>query len=672
MTTYLDTRKRTRPFLQMSNQTINYIEHAEPLEFDNVVTFWTTLTKVSDVVQNGKRLENISWRLVNRKLLLRNELTKNDFSTIVDVSKGEECKELKDRQGSHRRKVQKKVNIVPPSPVPSLFSSRSSSTNISTTKHIDPTVEQQHTKRKPHFYFDHESPSSPDSASMSPPNFNTQNQHIHKSIRYVIENHERKGQSPPNTQSNNPMKNSIKSKNIPSQHVQSNQNQHPHTRQHPHVNPTPQANLYSHANPHHHTNVHPHPYPQNPNPHNFLSSLFTKHDQVHNLYHNQQQHTSIHTIKNDKQIPPSLFSKPQPQIRLKSTTTLSQLKSTASQTSIASQNSHTSLFQNKSNAGKVVVYSSSEEDIYDDDDDDDDNEDDESEWSSLSGDEDEEDTDTLEFRKQSVNVQTDDETPRPVLKRSLLSGLFINELDKDKEKEKDKDNSKGKADENGPSKRESKISDNDHDYDSHHKSNAPLTAVTLLPTALSTHMILPTKNFQTFQSVQRHQYKGERTHAHGLTMTGIVNNNKTPPVNNATTTKYQLTKDNIAKLIATNNVNNSNNKNNTNNDSISEYASSIKTSTSSIDIPIVNNKSRARRKVINNLDVGLIDSLQQENKPLVMVAHKNHIVNGCGDSSSSNKVFTSDGYIDDQMIISKYGKVNRDDNDDLNYHSKGW
>lgn len=134
--TYFDTRKRPMPFLELSPSSIEYMTlqlqedvkkkknindksshnstknklSKEVKDFDNIITFWTTLTKSSDLIQNGKRLENISWRLINRKLIVKNNMTVSDLSSIVDVSKGNNCKELKESLIQHRKKIQKKIS----------------------------------------------------------------------------------------------------------------------------------------------------------------------------------------------------------------------------------------------------------------------------------------------------------------------------------------------------------------------------------------------------------------------------------------------------------------------------------------------------------------------------------------------------------------------------------
>ncbi|KAG7896888.1 hypothetical protein KL905_001295 [Ogataea polymorpha] len=84
-------RKRSPPFLELSQLTVQALQHSQSqaqLDFGNVLTLWTTLIKSSDVIKNGKRLENISWRVVNRNILLKNDFNRNDFSALIQISSG--------------------------------------------------------------------------------------------------------------------------------------------------------------------------------------------------------------------------------------------------------------------------------------------------------------------------------------------------------------------------------------------------------------------------------------------------------------------------------------------------------------------------------------------------------------------------------------------------------
>lgn len=451
-----------------------------------------------------------------------------------------------------------------------------------------------------------------------------------------------------------------------------------------------------------------------------------------------------------------------------------QLKSNSSQVSMVSATSTTSLFQNKAGKSTVVVQISSDDDDdesgYDDDDDydeEDDDEDDEDEdeddedynytkykkyghkmdhdddddWSSLS-EEDEDDESKifdskLQFSKQ--NVTTDDESSRPTLKRSLLSGLFLDELGKEKVKERENESHKGFKGEiknnddrsSNAGKQVNRINMTHGDvqnqgskglYDSHHRSNAPPTAATLLPTALSTHIFLPTKNFQTFQSTQRQQYAGQKTHVCGT-------NTKTSPQSHTSGTQAKSTKqqsqhqqhqhrayqpqqhqqrvvsqkantnmgsNDITKLTTANVAKYTSNERLPEN---VEYASSIRTSTSSIDIPGSESKllrekrwreREIERKTVNvshtnlNMDgnitgiaeiggtvlpIHLVDSIHNENK--LFGRGDNRSTNDLQGVTRDNGVFRPDGFVDDSIIVKKYG-ISQDEDTDLNYHARGW
>lgn len=62
------------PFLELSKSTIENLD-ASDLDIENVLSIWTGLTKCSNFISNGKRLENMSWRIVNRNLVYSNQLT---------------------------------------------------------------------------------------------------------------------------------------------------------------------------------------------------------------------------------------------------------------------------------------------------------------------------------------------------------------------------------------------------------------------------------------------------------------------------------------------------------------------------------------------------------------------------------------------------------------------
>ncbi|GME70607.1 unnamed protein product [Ambrosiozyma monospora] len=85
---YLDNPSKSPPFLEISQQTLQLLQQAHPnsIDLQNVLTLCTTLTKTSDFVHHGKRLENISWRVANRNLLLKHNFSKSDFQSLLKVS----------------------------------------------------------------------------------------------------------------------------------------------------------------------------------------------------------------------------------------------------------------------------------------------------------------------------------------------------------------------------------------------------------------------------------------------------------------------------------------------------------------------------------------------------------------------------------------------------------
>lgn len=963
---YLDTRRRQMPFLQVSASAIEYISNQvspengskrsqtprkqgplsekttrktfEPdLEFDNIVSFWATLTKASNVIQNGKRLENISWRLINRKLLLDNKLTKTDFSAVVEISKGNNCKELKDSK-QHRRKLYKRIssdsikssnsnsslntntnvstsisasasantrqnntpgtlfgngnsnnnstvsmkNLKTQTPhslnnsvsntagssntkklhsktnatkatastvhVPSLFGRTSASNSKEDIRRGNgaPTSDKiakgalpqnQPSNRNTRFYFDQSSPDSP-SLSISPPVRYGNMSNISETL---ASNHHQKSQALATTASSKLSQKQIISDSIAkviAKHSNSNSNSTASASAG--ANAGTGANISKRDNSIFHA-----PKKQynntvamsalGKNPHNMVNSLFSTRANKAAASASASASASTSKLtsvapakqptKSDVPALPSLFPKAEyltpksgnakeikddkhVHMHMTPMTTGVPLKPSLSQTSIASAISRasttTSLFQNKPKS-TVVVNSSSDEEEYDsfdsedddesddadaddndndndnakdnlsitkeatkhsqskelkagnqdgnvaaavveqlphhqehrhhhnhiqihhhhhhhhgdDFDDEDEDEDSDSDWSSLTEDDDNFDEDDdhgseiLEFKKEVV---TDDESSKPTLKRSLLSGMFLDQLDKEKSKEKNVNAKSGNDrhtahDYDTASIRSTTTSGrNGGHYDLHHRSNAPPTASHLLPTALATHMFLPTKNFQTFQSVQRGQYKPSGQ-GHGQVpvppqpqpqqMHRTPQKHPHPPQlphqahhNGIPVKPTQLTRDNIAKFAnvakpmvkARSMIREESGEDAENGDDIEEYASSIRTSTSSIDIPGSKNKKMLEKKRkerqlewelelerqrlgvppqgsgTENMPVTLLDAVKKENKAL-------------GDGIAGNGVNGNGSidYVDD--VIKKI--VRNDDgiegmDDDLDYHAKGW
>lgn len=92
------------PFLELSRDTIQNFD-TSGLDLENVLSVWTGLTKCSGFIKSGKRLENISWRIVNRNLInqqnqqipkgvdnnnnnttqQRNKLNDGDFLSLLSI-----------------------------------------------------------------------------------------------------------------------------------------------------------------------------------------------------------------------------------------------------------------------------------------------------------------------------------------------------------------------------------------------------------------------------------------------------------------------------------------------------------------------------------------------------------------------------------------------------------
>ncbi|CEP20631.1 unnamed protein product [Cyberlindnera jadinii] len=73
---------RAPPFLELSRDTLQDFD-TSGLDLENVLAVWTGLTKCSSFIKNGKRLENISWRIVNRNLVVKQNESSN--SDVVEA-----------------------------------------------------------------------------------------------------------------------------------------------------------------------------------------------------------------------------------------------------------------------------------------------------------------------------------------------------------------------------------------------------------------------------------------------------------------------------------------------------------------------------------------------------------------------------------------------------------
>lgn len=889
MATYLDTRRRPMPFLQVSQNAIGYIDsHLEKnnnistsnnglnsesntlnnnvLEFDNVMTFWTTLTKTSDVIQNGKRMENMSWRIVNRKLILKNDFSKSDFNVLVKVSKNSKCKELetfelKKTKGKYNSRQQSRTSSNNTNTNTNLNSSNSNSNvsnnmknnnkqslfvkkkniihnnhniNQSERQNSDQSVNQNTTqnitentslntnqstthsthqnlnytqmqtvpslfnrksnikhdvtndtnqapkhKRKTKFFFDH---SSPESAS--PPN-SSKTEVIHQSINKIIEEET----------TDNLSKNKITNKNKQNVDVSSlfnNKNDGLHSlftqvQKNHHTKKT--ENEHSNKNT---TEVNRHHYHSKPAIENpaiankvNVPSLFGKSNAaLNNMIKQNNQPMSLFNKKSDNSSKDSgkLESKTSNVATMNDTTTKHKNELLETKNNVKKSgsnkvenlgalrnNTHVSLFNNNKSQNNVVVFSSSDDELDEDSDD----LDDDSDWSSLSEDEYEEEDHhqdyhndgqngrsnlTLNFEKKMV-LNDEESGKEPILKRSLLSGLFLDKMNKQDNNDNhpiEKDNYKGEdknehsnnplsppllSNNRSTSSISSLLANNrkpSGHYDKYHKSNAPPTASTILPTALSTHMFLPTKNFNndlSYQMVQKRQNQNNNSNSnanisHLSALSSKKNGNKSADkgdslfYNNAESNYnnsniVKLTTDNIAKYTTTvSKVNINNNNNNHEGEEDIEYASSIRTSTSSIDIPGTQNKLLKERRrlerqrewerqkqqvdnkknanggfIVKELPVNLVDSIQNENKifgrtidktcknaadnTTIKVNNefvtKDNCSSECPKKMKHPQIFSSDGFIDDSIVKNIIGgKIDDNQGDELDYHAKGW
>lgn len=526
---------------------------------DPVIILASVLAKSNNPLVHNPRLANISWRLSQRG----KSVSGKDIHTIKDISSGKICSELL-RSKENREKNAKLTQ---------LDLQRKIVQELDKVKNTPPTKKQDkliNSRKSPQNYHHQQQ--------------QQQQQQLRKPRFYI----DQSSPDSPALSATPPMSSIDTSLSLSLSDQMKNGKKNIKNNINGHVN-----NHFHHAQ---HTT------------HSLVPTLFSR-PLLRDRDGKSQSQTHTHE---NTQILKQKRSQPMQQ-----TTSQTSLLSTVSQTS---QTSQTSLFQTNTH---VVVYSSSssdgdsrnrvkngEEDEEEDDDFDDDDDDD---WSSLSSDEEEEEDDMIKFNKK------DSEITKPVLKRSLLSGLFLDEMGKDK-------NSKGNNDNENKSSTP---------YDSHHRSNAPMTAATLLPTALSTHMFLPTKNIKTFQDVQRHQYNVHKTNRVELTHT-----------------KLALTRDNIAKFTS------NHDSSNKNNDNASEYASSIKTSTSSIDIPGIND-----RKLIE-----LQKKEKQKQWELELELQKKKRKQP-EDINNDDGIYTN---ITQNKIKSYKVHDELEDENSLDYHSRGW
>ncbi|KAH3681893.1 hypothetical protein WICPIJ_007140 [Wickerhamomyces pijperi] len=85
------TINKAPPFLELSKDTIQKLGTSD-LDIENVLSVWTGLTKCSGFIKDGKRLENMSWRIVNRNLINHHQ-NQNSKDTEAVKSPGNKLKD---------------------------------------------------------------------------------------------------------------------------------------------------------------------------------------------------------------------------------------------------------------------------------------------------------------------------------------------------------------------------------------------------------------------------------------------------------------------------------------------------------------------------------------------------------------------------------------------------
>lgn len=256
-------------------------------------------------------------------------------------------------------------------------------------------------------------------------------------------------------------------------------------------------------------------------------------------------------------------------------------------------------------------------------------------------------------------------------------------------------------------------------------SNAPPTATTLLPTALATHIFLPTKNNKAayqnnHNSFYSHQNQHSHHHNHYYHQHHPQHNKQQQQQqhsNNNTNNGLELTHANLAQLA---DIYPSTKDNNPSTD-VAESVCSVKTSTSSIDIPGKQSRLRRERELEKirekerqeqlrqrppdpnrdgelellekELPLNLVDSLHNENKLFGMAKPSQHKLDMAEEIESTGNVITEgilggnkgisaieslnqtkkvpQNYVDDHLVDVLKGLSSYDEHND-NYYAKGW
>lgn len=573
--------KKLPPFLELSNDTINFLASTD-LELEDVVSVWTGLIKCSNLIKTGKRLENISWRIVNRNLIrqddtekqkeknhekqhdkvgipkvnskLNNKLNNGDFASLLSiVTNQNEIRPKLIRKRSSNKNVLKYKNNKSVESMngnntrPSMSRKSSSFKNVKgggggSSNSINNTHHSHSTAAAPHPV------EIDDSRFYEQPEPKFAFGHT-----YNVNN----GHTPVTTSLMNNSVSHAQSMEDPSMLKRSTsvvRGFTPHSTAHIATSTTSMTGTGAHGNNHHNNNnssSHSHHHSNHSSNNNSNGSTAT---QPSSLFHRTKPKKNMFFIESSPsptEAPPVRFidsiterdtdggkAKEEGRSLFKPATNRN------SSLFKKEDSEDRSLFGNKQLKGELIFSS-------------DDSFSDESDWSSVS-DSDREDLDDSEYKKQWKRTEFkrgEKVLPRPSVKRSLLSGMFLNELPKQEAQSqphiKHKDNleiahppisasisttnvnatgfvneqhdvdiksklavqessspsltqlisksalnlsnyfSGGGAGSNGRKNSFSSIASDRARQKFRQESNAPPTASTLLPTALSTHMFVP-------------------------------------------------------------------------------------------------------------------------------------------------------------------------------------
>ena len=134
--------KPNGPILTLSPQTIGLLD---PTQLETVYSLWTVFSKCSEALENGRRLENMSWRLWNRELFLNPLEFNHNKGTLEELQArsplnflNEQDQDPRVSQSSHlpdqgEQKSSSNISVPDLHQVPKLSSSVESSASSCTT-----------------------------------------------------------------------------------------------------------------------------------------------------------------------------------------------------------------------------------------------------------------------------------------------------------------------------------------------------------------------------------------------------------------------------------------------------------------------------------------------------------------------------------------------------------